>query len=158
MNFYQRKKENIKYLKKYGCVVCSVLFQAHKMLDLDWWKDITLNKWYKIFLDKHLFTKDGYFVWYRISRVFPQIEVETYLWNGRHKDLDLIDDNSIISVDYKRDPKYKNSHFAAVTEKEDDNIMIYNSYYDTEECISSRYLIDDSLKDSIFSIVNLQKK
>jgi len=157
MEFYQRKKGNVKYLKEYGCVISSVLFQAYKMLDLDKKIDITLNEFFVLFSHKDILNEDGDLVWGRIQRVFPQIQTEVHLWNGKHKDLDLIGKNAIISVDWKKDSDYNNSHFVAVIEKTDDNIRIYNPYFDTKEYITERYLIDDSIKSSIFSVINLRK-
>lgn len=155
MNFNQRHSSN-RWIRENGCAFVSSLYLIYRMLDLEKKLNISVDEWYEIAKWKKLFTADGYVIWNRLTWIFPSIEIEHHLWNGKHRN-DNITKNSIISVDYTRDPKYTHSHFVAVEDFTLDDLIIYNSYFGTIELLSMRYLINNSVKDSIFSIINFSK-
>ena len=151
-------EEANEWIPKYGCLLCC-LVASFVLLGLNSFYR-TADAYYEIFKDRGIINKKGLVVWSKLSEFYKTtFDFNVRLWDGIHKDKETIKANlvtnlAVVSVDYKRDPKYKNSHWVLVlyTHK---GIVIFDPWTGEVDYFPDKYLINNCVEDSIFSIVNI---
>jgi len=155
MNFWQRADENPTWIRKYGCALMSTLKKLDDILDITKAVNFTPEDWYNIFRDMNIITVSGMMNWQMLPAKFP-IAIGVYLYNGKHRDVSFVTNDSIISVDSMDKIGYQ-SHYLSVEKVVDsEDVLAYDPWVDGVVSVMDEYG-KVSIDDSIYTIINIEK-
>lgn len=149
-------KEANEWIPKYGCLLCCLIATFVMMGQRPFYK--TVDGYYHMFKDNGIL-KDGLIQWNELIKFYNlTFDIKPHLWSGKHHGLDiikadLVGDMSVISVDYKANPEYKNSHWVLVLFKSK-GLVTFDPWTGEVDYFPEKYTIN-SVEQSIFSIVNI---
>ena len=147
------------WIPEYGCLLCC-LVASFVILGLKSFFQ-TCDGYYHVFKEKGILNKKNFIVWNKLEEFYKTcFNIETLLWDGKHKEKETIKANmvtnlSIVSVDYKKNPEYKNSHWVLVLYRHS-GFVIFDPWTGTVDYFPEKYLINNSIESSIFSIINIK--